>query len=63
MLTSNLYTHEFLFHSALLCIFSHSEAFKDLVVVKYSEQGSSIYPFEQQAWVHFIDFLDECAGT
>ena len=51
-----------MFHSALLCIFSYSEVFKDLVVVKYSEQGSSFYPFEQQAWVHFIDFLDECAG-
>ena len=35
---------------------------KDLVVVKYSEEGSSHKPAEAATWNHFVDFLDECAG-
>jgi len=35
----------------LACFFSAVEAFKDLVVVSYSEQGSSFYPLEQQEWM------------
>ena len=35
---------------------------KDLVAVKFSVAGSSLRPAEEQAWVNFSDFLDECDG-
>ena len=35
---------------------------KDMVTVKYSVGGSSLKVAEEQAWVHFGDFLDECEG-
>ena len=30
--------------------------------MEYSEKGSHAYELEQQAWINFIDFLDDCAG-
>ena len=42
--------------------FNPTEMLKDLVVVKYSEEGSSHKPAEAAKWIHFVDFLDECAG-
>lgn len=33
---------------------------KDLVVVNFSVEGSSLRRAEEQAWVNFADFLDEC---
>lgn len=35
---------------------------KDLFKVLYSEDGSSERPLQEQAWIHFCDFLDECEG-
>ena len=28
----------------------------------YNEDGSSERPLQEQAWIHFCDFLDECEG-
>ena len=39
-----------------------TEILKDLVVVKFSEEGSRHKPAEAATWIHFVDFLDECAG-
>jgi len=39
-----------------------TEMLKDLVEVNFSEEGSSRKAAEAAAWIHFIDFLDECAG-
>lgn len=39
-----------------------AESLRDLVTVQYSEKGTHSYELEQQAWIHFIDFLDDCAG-
>ena len=36
---------------------------KELIVIEYSEKGSSRRGSEEQAWVHFVDFLDECEGV
>ena len=47
----------------IIILFTLAEAFKHMVAVRYSEQGSNFYPLEQQAWVHFVDFKDECAGV
>ena len=30
--------------------------------MEYSEKGSCAYGLEQQAWINFMDFLDDCAG-
>jgi len=29
---------------------------------EFSEQGSNSLPLEKQAYIHFVDFLDECEG-
>ena len=39
-----------------------TEMLKDLVTIKFSEEGSNRKLAETAAWIHFIDFLDECAG-
>ena len=51
------------FTAPALFILAAVEEFKDLLVVNFSDRGSSFYHLEQQAWVHFIDFLDECDGV
>ena len=35
---------------------------KDLFRVTYSEEGCIKRPLEEQTWIHFCDFLDECEG-
>ena len=39
-----------------------TEILKDFVVVKFSEEGSRHKPATAATWIHFVDFLDECAG-
>ena len=34
-----------------------TEILKDLVVVKFSEEGSRHKPAEAATWIHFVDFL------
>ena len=31
--------------------------------MKFSEEGHNMRSKEEQAWVHFGDFLDECEGS
>ena len=33
-----------------------------LFTIKYIEKGSNHRPHQEQAFIHFHDFLDECAG-
>ena len=49
----------------LLCVlaFIFIENLKDLIFVRYCEEGCSKRPAELQAWVHFCDFLDFCEGV
>lgn len=35
---------------------------KQLFLVKFSDAGSNFRKEEEQTWIHFIDFLDECEG-
>lgn len=41
----------------------YADDLKDFFVVEYSPKGSHWRPAEEQAWLHFSDFLDECEGT
>ena len=34
-----------------------------MVRVVFSETGHSRRPREEQAWIYFVDFLDECEGA
>lgn len=43
-----------------ICYFS--DDLKELFTILYSEEGSRERPGEEQAWMHFSDFLDECEG-
>ena len=42
--------------------FCYSDDLKTLVNVEFSDEGSNMRKKEEQAWVHFVDFLDECDG-
>ena len=33
-----------------------------MVCIEFSEEGHNMRSKEEQAWVHFGDFLDECEG-
>ena len=35
---------------------------KALVETEFSEEGSNQRYAEEQAWINFVDFLDECEG-
>ena len=36
---------------------------KTLFKVKFSEKGSNVRAKEEQTYVFFVDFMDECEGT
>ena len=38
-------------------------ALKTMLNVKFSEKGSNKRKEEEQAYVHFNDFMDECEGN
>jgi len=40
----------------------YAESLRDLVTVQFSERGTRAYELQQQTWIHFVDFMDECAG-
>ena len=40
----------------------HTAALKDTFQVQYCEKGSLLRAAEEQTYIHFVDFLDECAG-
>ena len=35
---------------------------KNLFSVKYSDKGSEYRPAEEQTYINYVDFLDECEG-
>ena len=47
----------------VLCSCTYSDDLKELFRITFSEEGSLLRPSEEQAWVHFGDFLDECEGN
>ncbi len=40
----------------------HTEYLKNLFSVKYSDKGSVYRPAEEQTYINYVDFLDECEG-
>ena len=40
-----------------------TENLKDLFTVRYSEEGCNRRQVEEQTWIHFCDFLDDCEGN
>lgn len=38
------------------------ECLKSLLHVLFAVKGSDLRREEEQAYVHFVDFLDECSG-
>ena len=38
------------------------DGLKALFTVLFSEKGSNERKAQEQAYVHFLDFLDECSG-
>ena len=48
--------------SHLTIVYALIEILKDLLTVEYSAAGSNQRAAEEQSWVHFGDFLDECEG-
>ena len=41
----------------------YTDTFKKLFNVVFAEKGSNIRPQQEEAYIHFVDFVDECAGT
>lgn len=41
---------------------NYSEMLKNMFITEYSDVGSNHRTLEEQAWIHFMDFLDECEG-
>ena len=39
------------------------ESLKKLFSIKYHEKGSMYRPAEEQTYINYVDFLDECEGT
>lgn len=39
-----------------------AEQMKSLFKVKFSEKGSNVRVKEEQTYVFFVDFIDECEG-
>lgn len=39
------------------------DIFKDLLEVNFCEKGFTFEGREQEAYVYFADFIDECEGT
>lgn len=35
---------------------------KHLFTVQFSEVGTNARQLEEQTWIHFTDFIDECQG-
>ena len=48
------------FFSAIVC--NYADFLKELLVPIYSEKGTPEFPDEQETYMHFVDFLDECEG-
>ena len=40
----------------------HAERMKSLFKAKFSEKGSNVRAMEEQTYVFFVDFMDECEG-
>ena len=47
-------------NQSICCLFS-IEDLKEIFSVEYSEKQPQ-RAAEEQAWIHFADFMDECAG-
>ena len=35
---------------------------RDVLTFQFSDDGSNLLPAEKQAYINFVDFLDECEG-
>ena len=39
-----------------------ADELKTLVEIEFSEEGSNLRRVEEQTWIHFVNFLDQCEG-
>lgn len=50
----------------MICFYNNTSLstayLKNALNFKFSEEGSNKLPDEKQAYVNFVDFLDECDG-
>ena len=47
----------------IMCLMTlYAERMKSLFKVKFSEKGSNVRAMEEQTYVFFVDFMDECEG-
>ena len=46
----------------LCTILLYTEELKELLVVKFPESSVREKQLAEQAWIHFVDFLDKCDG-
>ena len=44
----------------VLCL--NVDIMKDMLYVVFAEKGSNIGRLQEQTFIHFTDFLDECYG-
>lgn len=42
---------------------SLSDGLKDMLVVQFAEKGNNARKLQEQAFVHFLDILDQCSGS
>ena len=42
--------------------FLHTVYLKSVLTFQFSDEGSNQVPAEKQAYINFVDFLDECEG-
>ena len=50
-------------HTQALALSMYTGQLRDMLVPVFSEKGSNKRVKEEQAFIYFIDFLDECEGT
>ena len=46
----------------LIIILHKSDGLKDILLVQFADKGSNERRSQEQAYMHFLDFLDECSG-
>ena len=48
--------------SYIIIVSIFEDSFRSLFHVKFSEKGSNMRAKEEETYIYFVDFLDECQG-
>ncbi len=46
----------------ILFVYHFLRLFKSMIRVQFSEKGSNMRAKEEQTYIYFVDFVDECQG-